>query len=568
MLHRIFGLAVLLCAAMAALDITFPPAIFQDPVNAASYMAPEWPNAGIAPGSMFVVMGRSLGPTPLVLADSLPLKTELGGTSVVITVGGQTMRAFLVYAEYGQIAAVLPSNTPLGNGSLTVNYGGQAIGPRPIRVVRSSFGIFTRNEGGTGPGIVQNVNSEADLPVNGLYLAAQPNQAVILWGTGLGPVAGAEESRPLPGDLDVPLDVFVGGKPAKVLYKGRSGCCVGIDQINFEVPPGVEGCYVPVAVRVNGVVSNFVTMSIASQGRVCPDLPGMTAAEVAKLERGEAVNLARIEVMRLNQTVTNPGIIADATMDAGFGTFKRYRPFELLRATNVNSYWRAGAPSPGACLVLPWTGYQGLPLPAYEDPYSTGGGSSSLLQAGSALNLSGAPGSKRMSRANQAYWGFFGGLYPGEGLSPLYLEPGTYTIDNGDGGKDVGVFKATLTLPDALDWLNENSLSGISRTDDLTVTWSSPNPAKELVTVIVVSQLPMETGTVLLCTERAAAGQMTIPAWTLSALSPSGTFEGVPTAFLGVMNSPVDSESRFSAPGIDVGVLQYVQVKIKYLKVR
>jgi hypothetical protein len=43
-----------------------------------------------------------------------------------------------------------------------------------------------------------------------------------------------------------------------------SGCCAGVDQISFDVPSGVSGCYVPVAAVTNGVVSNFGTISVAA----------------------------------------------------------------------------------------------------------------------------------------------------------------------------------------------------------------------------------------------------------------------------------------------------------------
>jgi len=67
------------------------------------------------------------------------------------------------------------------------------------------------------------------------------------------------------------VEVFVGVKSAKVIYGGRSGCCVGVDQISFEIPAGVTGCYVPVVVRSGGTLSNFVSIAIASAGGHCSD---------------------------------------------------------------------------------------------------------------------------------------------------------------------------------------------------------------------------------------------------------------------------------------------------------
>lgn len=558
----------LICSWIAALaqNPVTSPYIRQDPINAASYMSPQWPGSGVALGSLFVVKGGMLGPSELVMANSFPLKTQLSGTSLTVTVGSKTITPFVLYTSWGQVAALLPSNTPTGPGSLTVTYAGQTTPAVPIQVVTSSFGIFTRNEGGTGPGIIQNVTSSKDWPVNSLTIAAHPNQTMNLWGTGLGPVTGAEEAKPLPGDMGIPLDVFVGGKPAKVLYKGRSGCCAGVDQIVFLVPPQVEGCYVPVAVRVNGAVSNFVTMSIASDGDTCADLPTMTTADVHRMQNTNTVSLARIELTRLTVSVSAPGMSESASTEMGFASFTRYRADQALRSTDINTYFRAGAPSPGACVVLPANSIENEPLPFYEDPYSNGAAPDAplMLNAGDSLQITGSQGAKQLSWGGSAYWASLGGMDSEGNFNPLYLEPGAYTIDNGNGGQDVGAFKATLTVPQPVVWLNEDSISEISRDKDLTITWSSANPSKELVTVIgLSSSTTTNTPTALLCTERASAGGMTIPAWTLSSLIQSDTYEGLPMGFLGIMNSPLDSESRFQAPGIDSGLFQYLFCELK-----
>ena len=62
------------------------------------------------------------------------------------------------------------------------------------------------------------------------------------------------------------VEVFVGTQAAKVIYAGRSGCCAGVDQINFEVPASLSGCYLPVVVRCGGSVSNFVSLAVGSGG--------------------------------------------------------------------------------------------------------------------------------------------------------------------------------------------------------------------------------------------------------------------------------------------------------------
>ena len=207
--------------------------------NAASYALPELPNGALARGGMIVIKGNNLGPAELQIINAFPLPLDLAGTSINATVNGTLVRLYMIYTSAKQLAAILPSQTPEGNGTLTVTYNGQTTAAAQIRVVRSAFGIFTLNQGGSGPGVFQNANSGTDQPVNTLTVGARPGQLAIIWGTGLGPVTENEATGARPGDMpSVPVEVYVGGKRADVTYRGRSGCCAGIDQIVFTVPAG------------------------------------------------------------------------------------------------------------------------------------------------------------------------------------------------------------------------------------------------------------------------------------------------------------------------------------------
>jgi len=74
----------------------------------------------------------------------------------------------------------------------------------------------------------------------------------------------------------------VGDRYARVAYRGRSGCCAGIDQIVFETPAGIEGCQVPINIEAGGVQSNNGSVAISSAGecnatRRLPPVNGMAA---------------------------------------------------------------------------------------------------------------------------------------------------------------------------------------------------------------------------------------------------------------------------------------------------
>ena len=61
-------------------------------------------------------------------------------------------------------------------------------------------------------------------------------------------------------------------------------------------------------------------------------------------------------------------------------------------------------------------------------------------------------------------------------ILPLYLDQGTYSIDNGAGGADVKGFKFSLTVPPPLTWTNMNSVGPVIRANGQLVTWTGGDP--------------------------------------------------------------------------------------------
>lgn len=262
---------ILFCAAVSASLCAQPFIAYRGVYNVASYMAAGLPGGGIARGSTFAIFGRNLGPgvTPQL---SFPLSTTLSGVSIAITQGNTTVNAIPVGLTAGQINAILPSNAPLGQASLRLTYNGVRSNAIPVQIVNSSFGVFTANSAGNGPGILQNAIGNT-LPINSLQSSITPGGIVVLWGTGLGPVLFGDNVAPIAGNLPTQTEVFVGGIKATVQYSGRSPCCAGIDQVAFQVPTNAPlGCWVPVYVRTGGTtVSNVVTMAISADGSPCQE---------------------------------------------------------------------------------------------------------------------------------------------------------------------------------------------------------------------------------------------------------------------------------------------------------
>jgi uncharacterized protein (TIGR03437 family) len=261
-----------------------------------------------------------------------------------------------VSATAAQINAVMPSTTPLGSGTLTVTYNGQTSAPVPINVVASSFGTFSFNQAGSGPGIITDTGYTPLTP----FHTAKPGDYVLLWGTGLGaaPNISTEQSeRPPQTNLcataaSCPVAVWVGGKQATVPYAGRSGYTAE-DQIVFIVPPGLQGCYVEVAVVAGSVTSNFTSMPVNPGGAPCNDTDGVDMNYVGGLVNSKgSANVAAIGLISQLWNINFSGTIVqwdNDTVNAQIGTFS---PSAL---DSFQGFTRR--PSVGSCSANSYLGY-------------------------------------------------------------------------------------------------------------------------------------------------------------------------------------------------------------------
>ncbi len=545
------------------LPVAAAPVITGGPVNAASYVRDGLPNSGIAQGSMFIVFGTGLGPLNLTQASSFPLPLTLAGTSISVRVGGTTTAAIMIYTVATQVAALLPSPVAVGEGTLTLTFNGQTSPAVPIHVVARSFGIFARNQAGTGPAIVQNFNTPADQPVNSILVSAKPGQVETLWGTGMGAVSGGEAGGPLPGHLNVPVQVFVGGQSATVNYAGRSGCCAGVDQIVFVVPAGLSGCYQPVSVMVDGVMSNFTSMAIAEQGGACSDPALLTAADVARLQAGGSLTIGGISLDRFAANLT---LVGQAPLignhDELDARFLRRAANDLLASVGVVSQ----DPSLGSCSVQPfeYVDFFDAVMPEVRESLPSQG-----VSAGARLTVTGAAGTQSVPedpRSLGNYSAMIGGIEPGSPTLPDFLNPGMFRLENASGASGgVGPFIATITVPADLTWVNASAPgSAISRSQSLTITWTGTDAIGEYVLIQGSSaNTATHAGLSFRCSVPAAAGTFTIPANILSALPASGPSEMGPVGFLTVAKKPLRSGSNLTAPNLDIGLLNYIMVQMR-----
>src|SRR5215467_10835852 len=188
-----------------------PPLIFTRAIyNAASFVPAGVPSGAIAQGSIFSIFGTRLGPTPSVTASSFPLGNSLGGVSINIIQGANSIPAIPIFVSGAQINAIMPSKAPLGMVSVQVTLNNLKSNMAPLQVGPSQVGIFTATGTGIGEGVLWNFIAQNNQPVNSPTVTPKPGQVITLWATGLGPVAYADNIAPTAGNLPVQVQVFVG----------------------------------------------------------------------------------------------------------------------------------------------------------------------------------------------------------------------------------------------------------------------------------------------------------------------------------------------------------------------
>jgi uncharacterized protein (TIGR03437 family) len=502
------------------------PAIAQI-LNNSSLTPPGMPNYGIAPSSLFIVQGSDLAdPGDPVLQDSsagLPL--TLNGASITVVVGGVTTHPALYYTSSTQLAAVLPAATPVGTGTLTVNYRGTNSAPAPIQVVASAIGINEYNQIPIPLGVL---NTNIDLgvatdAVTGALLSftnsGTPGEIITLWTTGLGadPADSDTTYTLAPHKVNTPLQIYVGGVLATILYQGSAGY-PGVNQINLTIPTSVTtDCQVPLVAVTGNIISNVVVLPIHQGVGTC----------VKQLTAGATIT--GDQILKDTQDTLRAGSLGvlqtDATNAKGVHTVTSSAGASFFKSTGLlaGATGRGDNLSPGSCAVY---------------PIITGGAITVVgLDAGS-VTLTGPSGLSVALPPQLGITGNDGATLPA-GVVPL---GGTFTF-NGSGGADVGPFSSTLTIASPnFKWTNPSAATTIDRTQGLLYTWTGGLPE----TYVLLGGTSTGSGVTAgySCKVTVEAGQFTVPSYILL---------GVPAGSGGASIQQHDTDSSFSATGLDLG---------------
>ena len=489
-------------------------------------VGPGQANYGIAPGALFFVKGSALANTTTSLQSSASpgLQTTLQNVKVTVTVGASTQDCPLYYLSPTQIDAVLPGTMPPGTGTVVVSNNGTLSAAAPIVVVQSAMGVLNYN--GT---------LAAAYDANNLLItstnAANPGQAIVVWGSGVG-YDPADDDKVFPQGqhnlTNIAMQAYVGGLQATIAYRGRSQF-PGVDQIVLTVPNGVTpGCWVSLAI-VSGspsVVSNGTTIPIAASGKTCS-------------EPNSIFNPSNLQQFLGKTTIRSGALLMGQTTSiaAGNGTTVSNfigGTFQSITTTAFTGVIGGNVVSVGSCLVT-------------NPTFSTTLTNSTPLDAGPSINVSGPQGSLALTKLS------LGGqqIYTASSVPTNFIPAsgGPFTYDNGSGGADVGHFNTTSTFPANFTWTNPSVVSPIDRTQGVTVTWSGGTPGVTVEIDGSASATNVAGKTVtgsFTCQAPLSAGTFTVPPPVLLALpAGSGTLSLTDTG----------SYQTFTATGLDFGFI-------------
>ncbi len=547
-MHRTACLTFTLCVLVSALTFAQPIVPQGGVVNAASSVPAGAPGYQLSPGSIVSIYGSNLSTSAVgVNATTFPLQTTLSGASV--TIGGISAPIFYVSSStgsYTQINAQIPySVTPGPAVPVVVTTSAGSSAPSTIPVVATAPAIFTYSQTGLGNAAAQNYVSSSSTPANGFNSAIAQGGILIVYGTG----GGALTTNPAPGAAcggasfaGTPVSATIGGQSASVQYAGCAPGYVGLDQWNIQVPSTIPaGCYLPLQVTVNGVSSNAVTISVASNGNCSSAATGQAQLGVGQAYGSLALTRLQIAIPGFNETASQvTGTFAKNTAPVAVSSQGGFPPANAGCYVQVYKQTSTGTPSA---------------------PTVTG---TTPLDAG-ILTLA-TPSSGNVTLTPKPIGSYSASSLIPTGPSFPAITTGKYSL-SGAGGANVGAFgPVSFTLPALMNVTNPGYTgTSISQGSNLNPTLTCPDPAGEIITWIIATNANGITGAAI-CTF-SCGSNILVPSSVLKQLplnTASATGGSAGTSlfyfFLSPNNNDLVSSATFSATGLDLGLFFYEDI--------
>jgi uncharacterized protein (TIGR03437 family) len=225
-------------------------------VNTATTVSAASFTNSIAGKAIVAVFGEGLA-TMTQFATSLPLPTELGGTTIQVTDStGTTRSAPMFFASPNQINYQIPPDTSIGPAFVTVTSSIGRVSTGAIQIISSAPALFTLSGDGQGTAAALDGFTYAGPPFNATRQNGEPN-ILAFFCTGFG-----ADATDVDGNVNASVQVTIDGNPATALYAGRAPGLVGANQLNVLLPAGIGSGTHTLQVSRQNISSNIVRFDI------------------------------------------------------------------------------------------------------------------------------------------------------------------------------------------------------------------------------------------------------------------------------------------------------------------
>jgi uncharacterized protein (TIGR03437 family) len=249
-------------------------------VNAASYKSP------LAAGAISAAFGTNLA-TKTELAQSLPLPTQLAGTSVrLIDSRNVEHRAPLFFVSPGQINYFIPEQVATGAVQVIVTSGNGTVSRGELQIANSSPAVFTTTYDGRGlPVALTTFDGSFFETITNPDGTAKPVNPGSMWRPNYMTIfsTGLRHGNN--------MRVRFGSVEVTPLYAGPQGSFAGLDQVNVMIPPNLPGGLTDITLLADGQTSNLTQFQLAGQTQTSPnalsvsDVQTIIAQAVAKAQQ-------------------------------------------------------------------------------------------------------------------------------------------------------------------------------------------------------------------------------------------------------------------------------------------
>jgi len=229
-----------------------PAFLSEQVVSGASFAA-----GPLAPGEIFTIFGRNLGPEQSAFGFLNPVSGRLAFETAEVSVTAGGAPAPLFFVSEGQINAQAPVEIVPGEPvDVVVRYQRSESPPVQVPTARTAPGVFML------PGGAQAVALNEDSSVVQPGAPARRGRFLQIFGTGQGEVDPPLAAGDLAGGAGrlsrtvLPVRVEIGGRNAPVSFSGMAPGFAGLWQVNARIPEDAPaGDSVPLRVIIGGAAS-------------------------------------------------------------------------------------------------------------------------------------------------------------------------------------------------------------------------------------------------------------------------------------------------------------------------